>query len=255
MPAPSPMTKPSRSLSKGREAFSGASLRVLSARIEQKPPTPSGVIAASEPPAIIASASPRWMRRKESPTAWAPLAQAVRGGGVRSLGPGPDRDPARGEVDDRGGDEERADPAGPALEEGLVLALDGGEPADPAADEDAHPSRLGRVHGECGVLHREVGGGDRELDEAVDLLDVLLLDPGERVEALHLAGEAGGVLGGVEQRDGARPRAAGEQTLPGLLGADAQGRHEPHPRDDDPSVRGHVALRCPGYFLPECFSM
>ena len=50
MPAPSPITKPSRSLSNGREAFSGASLRVESARIEQKPPTPSGVIAASEPP-------------------------------------------------------------------------------------------------------------------------------------------------------------------------------------------------------------
>ncbi len=84
MPDPSPMTKPSRSLSKGLEAFSGASLRVLSARIEQKPPTPSGVIAASEPPAIIASASPRWMRRKASPTAWAPLAHAVA---VAELGP------------------------------------------------------------------------------------------------------------------------------------------------------------------------
>ena len=45
--------------------------------MEQKPPTPRGVIAASEPPAIMTSASPRWMSRKESPTAWAPLAQAV----------------------------------------------------------------------------------------------------------------------------------------------------------------------------------
>ena len=33
---------------------------------------------------------------------------------------------------------------GPALEQRLVLALDGGEAADAAADEDAHPARLGR---------------------------------------------------------------------------------------------------------------
>ena len=71
-------------MSNGREAFSGASLRVESARIAQKPPTPSGVIAASEPPAIIATASPRWIRRNESPTAWAPLVQAVA---VAELGP------------------------------------------------------------------------------------------------------------------------------------------------------------------------
>src|SRR5437899_1839069 len=39
MPAPSPHTKPSRPASKGREAFSGSSLRVDIAFIEQKPAT------------------------------------------------------------------------------------------------------------------------------------------------------------------------------------------------------------------------
>ena len=48
MPAPSPMTKPSRSLSHGREAFSGSSLRVDNAFIAQKPPTEVGVITAIE---------------------------------------------------------------------------------------------------------------------------------------------------------------------------------------------------------------
>ncbi len=56
MPAPSPMTNPSRSLSQGREAFSGSSLRVDSARMTEKPPTAIGVIAASVPPQIMASA-------------------------------------------------------------------------------------------------------------------------------------------------------------------------------------------------------
>jgi hypothetical protein len=61
MPLPSAITNPSRSLSNGRLAASGSSLRVVMARAAQKPAIASGVIAASEPPAIIASASPRRM--------------------------------------------------------------------------------------------------------------------------------------------------------------------------------------------------
>src|SRR5579875_251864 len=76
MPAPSPMTKPSRPASNGRHARAGASLRVLSAFMEQNPARLSGVIAASEPPQIMASASPCWMMRAASPTAWPPVAHA-----------------------------------------------------------------------------------------------------------------------------------------------------------------------------------
>ena len=42
-----------------------------------KPPTPSGVTAASAPPATQASSSPRAMVRKASPIACAPDAQAL----------------------------------------------------------------------------------------------------------------------------------------------------------------------------------
>jgi len=41
------------------DARSGSSLRVESARIAANPPTPIGVIHASVPPQIMASASPR----------------------------------------------------------------------------------------------------------------------------------------------------------------------------------------------------
>lgn len=58
MPAPSPITKPSRSLSNGRQAVAGSSLRLESAFITMKPAMPTGVIAASEPPATTMSASP-----------------------------------------------------------------------------------------------------------------------------------------------------------------------------------------------------
>ena len=59
MPAPSPITNPSRLASNGRDALAGSSLRVDIAFIEQKPATLNGVIAASVPPASIAVASPR----------------------------------------------------------------------------------------------------------------------------------------------------------------------------------------------------
>ncbi len=84
MPAPSPMTNPSRSLSNGRLARAGSSLRVESARIAANPPTPIGVIAASDPPAIITSASPRLMISYASPIACADAVQAVH---VARFGP------------------------------------------------------------------------------------------------------------------------------------------------------------------------
>ena len=63
MPAPSPITNPSRWASNGREAFCGASFRSDVAFIEQKPAMPSGVMGASAPPAIMTSASPRAISR------------------------------------------------------------------------------------------------------------------------------------------------------------------------------------------------
>ena len=84
MPAPSPITKPSRSLSKGRLARVGSSLRVESARMAANPPTDMAVTAASAPPAIITSASPCRIMRTESPMALALVAQAVA---VAEMGP------------------------------------------------------------------------------------------------------------------------------------------------------------------------
>ena len=76
--------KPSRSLSNGRLARDGSSLRVDSARSAPKPPIPIGVIAASEPPAIITSAAPRLMISNASPIACADAEQAVQ---VAEFGP------------------------------------------------------------------------------------------------------------------------------------------------------------------------
>ena len=84
IPEPSPITNPSRSRSNGRDACLGSSLRVDKARIDAKPATDIGVIALSAPPQIIASASPRSIRRKLSPIACAPAEHAVA---VAEFGP------------------------------------------------------------------------------------------------------------------------------------------------------------------------
>src|SRR5579862_650628 len=76
MPEPSPRTNPSRSLSKGRDAVAGSSLRSESALQAQKPPTPDMLMHASAPPAIITSASPYSIMRPASPTQCALVVQA-----------------------------------------------------------------------------------------------------------------------------------------------------------------------------------
>src|SRR5687768_3681466 len=84
IPAPSPHTNPSRSLSNGRLARVGSSLRVDSARSAANPPMPIGVMEASDPPAIITSASSRRIISKASPTECADAVHAVQ---VARLGP------------------------------------------------------------------------------------------------------------------------------------------------------------------------
>ena len=83
-PAPSPSTKPSRSLSKGREALVGSPLRVERACIAPKPDIPSGLEPFSLPPASITSTSPYAIKRAAIPIAWVAVVQAVE---VARFGP------------------------------------------------------------------------------------------------------------------------------------------------------------------------
>ncbi len=76
MPAPSPSTKPSRSLSNGRDACVGSSLRVDIAFIVQKPPIAVGMTVASLPPVTTATASPRMSLSYAVASASLPLAHA-----------------------------------------------------------------------------------------------------------------------------------------------------------------------------------
>lgn len=76
--APSPITKPARSLSKGREDLAGSSLYLVTRlRDLANPPMASGCMQDSAPPATITSASPCCMNRIASPMEWAPVVHAV----------------------------------------------------------------------------------------------------------------------------------------------------------------------------------
>src|SRR5512135_39100 len=76
-PHPSDKTKPSRLLSKGREAFSGSSLRADKTLTTSKAPKVMGVNGASEAPAIIRSASPSAIVSKQKPMESVPAVQPV----------------------------------------------------------------------------------------------------------------------------------------------------------------------------------
>ena len=75
--APSAGTNPSRFASKGLLAFSGGSFSVLSARMTLKPPSPSALMPASQPPPRITSAAPLRITSAGLAMAWLPAAQAV----------------------------------------------------------------------------------------------------------------------------------------------------------------------------------
>ena len=76
--APSPITKPERAASKGREAAGGLELKdVVRERERSKPMKARGWMQDSEPPASITEASPWEMKREASPMEWAPVVQAV----------------------------------------------------------------------------------------------------------------------------------------------------------------------------------
>ena len=77
MAAPSPSTNPSRPLSNGRDARSGSSLRMDSARIAANAAMFSGRMAASVPPARTTSARPDLIISRAYPMASAPDAQAL----------------------------------------------------------------------------------------------------------------------------------------------------------------------------------
>ena len=160
-PAPSPMTKPSRSASNGRETPSRES-----APMRLKAAMHSPVSAASVPPATTASTSPRTIIRVASPIGVAAGGARARDAEARAVGAEAHRDRAGGRVGHHHRHEVRGDGTVAALQPRLALVLQGREAADAGAHEHAEALGVDAV-GQAGLLGRLHRRGHRELRVAV----------------------------------------------------------------------------------------
>src|SRR5271155_5721043 len=112
------------------------------------------------------------------------------------------------------------------LQQSSVLALDHLEPADAAADVDAHLLGVFGRYFKTGVLQGEVSRRHGELDEAPHFLDLFFLDVVPGVEAFHLARDAARKCGSVELGDRSNARLSGADQLPGHFCPYPERRHK-----------------------------
>src|SRR5215831_4753706 len=136
---------------------------------------------------------------------------------VGSFGVVPDGNLARGQIYDRRGNKEGRDTAGAVFQKLLVLALDGPEIADPAADISAHVLSDFISDLEPAVFDRFLRSGDGVLDEGAHLARFLLLDVVQRIKVFDFAGEPNGKLFSVKFFDVIRAAVAFLQRGPGRL--------------------------------------
>ncbi len=244
MPAPSPITNPSRAWSHGREARG----RIVVEPGRQCPRRgKSGDAEPADRRFGAAAHHDVGVVEHNQPAGVADRMGAGRARGhhrmVRPAEAIADRNMAGGEVDQIGRDEKRRQTARPALLQGEPALGDAGQAADAGADHDPGALALILALGRpLGILDRLGGGGHRIDDKAVHLALVLGRDPVIGVEqpgggfaARHLGGNPRRQVGDIEGLDRAHPRSPGDQALPVALEADAEGRHQPHAGHDDAS--------------------
>ena len=222
-PAPSPSTRPSRSRSNGRHAFSGASLRCDSGSNRHCRTRLSGLILLSAPPTRKKSAWSRRRMRYASPSA-SRLATSLSVMLLFGpLGVVQDRDVAGQHVGQILEHPQRLDGRqallAPLLQVDrarLAVGADAGgvgqlgqlagDQAGAELDAEARRVELALVH--LAVVQGQLGGGDGQLDGAGHHLAgscaILLLDVVLGVEVGDFAGDADGQAGGVEGGWGGR---------------------------------------------------
>jgi hypothetical protein len=138
---------------------------------------------------------------------------------------------AGGHVEDRRGHVVGTDCARTAGDQAVDVALGLRRPAHGAVED--HGDAVGlRLEIESGVGHGLAGGDHRELREPSRPARALGAHLVLSVEALDLAGDPDGEIGGVEGLDRADPRAALDQPAPGLRGAPSQRRERADPGHD-----------------------
>ena len=149
-----------------------------------------------------------------------------RGGRIRPLGSALDRHVAGGQIDDGRRNEKGRNAARSVFQQGLVLALDHFESADPAADVDADFLGDFRRHLQAGILQGEIRRRNGELDETPHLLDFFLLDITARIETFDLSCDPAG-KGRCVKRRNTRDAALGSKNgSPRQFGSNPQRRQQ-----------------------------
>src|SRR5208282_13045 len=134
-----------------------------------------------------------------------------------------------------GGNEERGNLARSAREERAMFALDHVESADARANVHAYALGVFGRDLELGHLHRFIGGGDGEVDEAAHLLYFFFLDEIEGIKVADLGGDLAGKGRGVEPGNASDATFASDQSLPPRAGGMAHGADQADAGDDDPT--------------------
>src|SRR5262249_60004230 len=159
------------------------------------------------------------------------------GGGGGPFRRGAPRNVPGGKRDERGDDEEGRATIRPGLKQCWMPALDDLEPADAVSDDDANPRRVEGSDPKAAGGRRHRRRFQCQLNEPAAFLQVLLVEPAQRIEALDFASKARRIPRRVEECYGGNSRAPAENPLPRLFRADAKRRHEPDAGDDDTPSR------------------
>src|SRR5262245_31000773 len=109
-----------------------------------------------------------------------------------------------------------------------MLSFDDREPTDSGSDKYAGTFSEIRPNGESGLLHGEIGCRNRVVDEGVHFLDVLLLEPVQRLKILNLGSNPGGKLRRVEPGNRCYAAASFAKSLPGFFGTCPQRGYQAH---------------------------
>ena len=147
-----------------------------------------------------------------------------------------------------GRDREWTDLAGTTVPEGPGALDDLLHPATAGVDHDAHPVALLRRPGrevEAGSIDGLCRSGNAEVDEAAHPASHLAVHRQRRVEVLDLGRDLDVETGGVEGRDQAATRDAGQEIAPVRLGIVADGRDRAHRGHD--GAAGRILARHAGH--------
>ena len=236
--APSPITKPARVASNGREARGGSSSSTTSPRMAQKPARISGCRPASVPPASTASTSPRLISSAASPTACEPGGAGRDDCVVGTVDAERDRELAARGVDEhvRAGSSAR-----PGRDRGSrrISACSRIPSTPPIAEPKTIPTRSGSkpFRPASSRASRAAASASSTLRSS---LRTSFGDATGRVEVLDLGGDPDRKVARVEGADPVDAALARARRPPRGRHVVAERRDRAEPRDGDPPHRGSL---------------